>query len=682
MLASPASRGVNLSYPPIHKENESVERPFPAYKGDDPYIFVSYAHEDAALVYPELTRLRDQGFNIWYDEGISPGSTWRDEVALALTQCSVFLFFVSPRSVVSSNCMNEVNFSLSRERRLLAVHLTRTELPVGLELSLSAMQAIVREDHSVEAYGEKLAGSLTSLLPASRAAAIPSHDSNSKSKVEEKSIAILPLVNRSNDADNQYMCDGISEELISGLSRVDGLEVASQLASFRFRDKDLDPAVMGEQLNVAHILSGSVQKSGNRVRISVLLSKAADGKALWSERYDRELEDIFELQEEVARQVIDALKVELGAGGKSQVVEVGTKDLRAYDLFLLGVHEVRKQTRYSLEQGLHHLEQATQLDNTFGRAYWWMYICQFRLMGVGFPRDEMTSLAEESLRNAEAAGFTPPIPWFQAHRDLHPEMQPGQKELATEACEKIRAADVQWDSFEYLQLSRCLIAAGHFHSALEFVERYLDLATHDLGDTNIPQWYRHLLLRLGRFERGIELLSQHIASRPDDAIAVAERALLYSRTGQYEKAEEDLAEVAKAFPRGRSFAQFYHLYWRRDLDAAKECFTWLESRRSLQPIFKYWGCFLLGDIDGGIKYVEEAISRGVSTLQPVDAAFVSLQGTWCLPPSVALRVERHPGFQAIMQRFGVDDAWRDELIGMANELTDITGIIVRRDQDY
>jgi hypothetical protein len=115
VLASPASRGVNLSYPPIHKENESVERPFPAYKGDDPYIFVSYAHEDAALVYPELTRLRDQGFNIWYDEGISPGSTWRDEVALALTQCSVFLFFVSPRSVVSSNCMNEVNFSLSRD---------------------------------------------------------------------------------------------------------------------------------------------------------------------------------------------------------------------------------------------------------------------------------------------------------------------------------------------------------------------------------------------------------------------------------------------------------------------------------------------------------------------------------------------------------------------------------------
>ena len=119
-----------------------MERPFPAYKGDHPYIFVSYAHDDSEAVFPEIKWLRDQGFNIWYDEGISPGSTWRDEVALALTQCSVFLYYVTPRSVASTNCLNEVNFCLSRERKILSVHLERTELPAGLELSLSAMQAI------------------------------------------------------------------------------------------------------------------------------------------------------------------------------------------------------------------------------------------------------------------------------------------------------------------------------------------------------------------------------------------------------------------------------------------------------------------------------------------------------------------------------------------------------------
>jgi len=83
-----------------------MERPFPAYQGDEPYIFVSYAHDDAELVYPEISRLKNRGFNIWYDEGIRPGSTWRDEVALALTQCSVFLYFITPRSVASRNCIN------------------------------------------------------------------------------------------------------------------------------------------------------------------------------------------------------------------------------------------------------------------------------------------------------------------------------------------------------------------------------------------------------------------------------------------------------------------------------------------------------------------------------------------------------------------------------------------------
>ena len=104
----------------------TVDRPFAAYVGDEPYIFVSYAHEDSEVVYPEIQWLRGQGFNIWYDEGISPGSAWSDEVALALSQCAVFLYFISPRSVASKNCLNEVNFCLSRERTILSVHLEET----------------------------------------------------------------------------------------------------------------------------------------------------------------------------------------------------------------------------------------------------------------------------------------------------------------------------------------------------------------------------------------------------------------------------------------------------------------------------------------------------------------------------------------------------------------------------
>ncbi len=141
-----------------------MERPFQAYTGTDPYVFVSYAHKDSSFVYPEITYLKDQGFNIWYDEGIEPGSVWREEIAHALTECQVFLFFVTPESTRSSHCLKEVNFALGRDRQVLCVHLQPTHLPDALDLSLSDIQAIIRSDYGQVEYQEKLSTSLRSLL--------------------------------------------------------------------------------------------------------------------------------------------------------------------------------------------------------------------------------------------------------------------------------------------------------------------------------------------------------------------------------------------------------------------------------------------------------------------------------------------------------------------------------------
>ncbi len=416
-----------------------MERPFPAYQGDDPYIFVCYAHDDAEVVYAEITRLRGEGLNIWYDEGISPGSTWRDEVALALTQCSVFLYYVTARSVASINCLNEVNFCLSRERKILSVHLEETELPLGLELSLSAMQAIFRADHTSEAYQTKLLASLKSLLPGIIEPTALSRVQPAETELDEQSIAILPLVNRNLDSADEYLCDGISEELISGLAKVGGLGVASQLSSFALKNQSLDVELIGEKLKVGHILSGSVQKAGNRLRINVLLSKVSDGKTLWSEHYNREMEDIFELQEDVARQVIDALKVAIGADQKAQLVDVGTENADAYDGLLLGKHEARKFTRQSLEQSITHYEHCAELDPSFGRVYWELYQCYSQLITqFGLPKEEMAPKGEEAINKAKEGAFVLPIPWIQARRDLYPETRPDQRTLALEACEKIR----------------------------------------------------------------------------------------------------------------------------------------------------------------------------------------------------------------------------------------------------
>ena len=193
-----------------------MEKPFPAYKGDEPYIFVSYAHADDELVYPEIQWLHDQGFNIWYDDGIDPGSTWRDEVALALTQCGVFLYFVTPKSVTSANCLKEVNFCLSRERKILSVHLEETELPIGLELSLSDTQAIMCSELSRSACEVKLVDSLRSLLPApNEPDTTPREDLGAQISTDAQSVAVVPLVNRSGEPDNEYLSDVITEELIN-----------------------------------------------------------------------------------------------------------------------------------------------------------------------------------------------------------------------------------------------------------------------------------------------------------------------------------------------------------------------------------------------------------------------------------------------------------------------------------
>ena len=642
-----------------------VERPFAAYKGTGPYIFVCYAHEDADEVYPELVRLKDAGFNVWYDEGISPGQTWRDEVALALTQCSLFLYFVSPRSVASSNCQKEVNFCLSRERKLLSVYLEKTALPAGLELSLSDRQAIVRVDHSNTAYHQKLTNALTALLPDVHRT--PAVTPPSPHAADSKSIAILPLANRSNDPDNEYLCDGITEELIGGLANVDGLRVASLISSLALKNQQLDLAAMGERLRVDHILSGSVQRAGNRVRIMFLLSRVDDGSSLWSKRYDREVNDIFELQEDVARQVVDALKVELATPPTEvPLLDVGTKDRKAYDAFLLGLHAARRGTRKSLERATEHFLNAARLDPDYARVYWWLYFCYWRLIGSGRERSEMERLGVAALEKAEALGFVPPVPWIKARRDLIPSIRPDQRTLALEACEKLRHPDPEWRLFEYVQFGECLIAAGFHHGACDYYAYYLAHTHHDLSATWIQLRYRSLLVQLGRYEQAAALM---IELGIDDGGLIE----VYARTGQYEKAATALADNDRASR--FYFSRFHYHYWRRELDVARAYYAQHEEA-DLEPIERYWVMFLLGDIERGLDHLEEDVRRGAHP-----AVFRSNIGE-VIPPSIVRRIEQHPRYRAILQRFGIDEAWCAELKGLADELSGTTGIRVYADDEY
>lgn len=133
-----------------------MERPFPSYQGDEPYIFVSYSHEDSEIVYAEIQWLKDQGFNIWYDEGISPGHEWHEELGERIAESSLFLYFITPQSVASEHCVREVNYAIDQKTQLLVVHLEPAELSHGLGMSLSSLQAIIRHELSDLDYRIKL----------------------------------------------------------------------------------------------------------------------------------------------------------------------------------------------------------------------------------------------------------------------------------------------------------------------------------------------------------------------------------------------------------------------------------------------------------------------------------------------------------------------------------------------
>ena len=186
--------------------------------------------------------------------------------------------------------------------------------------------------------------------------------------VDDKSIAVLPFVNMSSDKEQEYFSDGMSEELLNLLSQVPDLKVIARTSSFAFKGKDVPIAEIAQTLNVAHVLEGSVRKSGNKVRITAQLVRTADSTHLWSETYDRPLDDIFVVQDEIANAIVQALQIRL-AGGELSRRKGGTQNLDAYQLYLHGVSALNQNTRSSLDAAGDYLEQTTKLDPSYGMAW-------------------------------------------------------------------------------------------------------------------------------------------------------------------------------------------------------------------------------------------------------------------------------------------------------------------------
>ena len=319
-----------------------------------------------------------------------------------------------------------------------------------------------------------------------------------------QSLAVLPFANLSPDPDNEYFADGISEELLNLLVQVDGLRVPSRTSSFAFKGQNRDIRDIARELRVNHVLEGSVRKAGDRVRITAQLIDVATDSHLWSETYDRELKDIFAIQDEIAGHIVDALKVVLKTGA---VEQRPTDNLQAYTLYLQGRYEFQQREQHLLKaESL--LQQAVELDPGFAEA--WGALAMTYIVFPNYLREDRDVAYGKAMNAAERALALNPD---QAQANLavaSVKSDAGQMQAAFDLFERtIRAAPRL--SIARLWYGIQLLCAGYANEALDQIAVAADLdPTYGL----VLDWYARVLL---------------ITGHPDQVAEPAMRALKLGR---------------------------------------------------------------------------------------------------------------------------------------------------------
>ena len=345
-------------------------------------------------------------------------------------------------------------------------------------------------------------------------------DTDSRSPEIDPSIAILPFVDMSAEMDQDYFCEGIAEEIINTLTRIHGLRVASRTSSFRFKQAMIDSSQIGRQLHVQTLLEGSVRKEGQQVRIAAQLTDARTGFQLWSESFDRELEGIFAIQEEIARSIVGALQLTLSPQEISALGTTQTTDVKAYDTYLRGRKFYYQYRRRGIEFALQMFSSAIELDPAYANAYAGIAdCCTFLHLNVERKEDHRDRALTSSRRALELAPES-----AQVHASRGAALSMACEHEASEAeFETAIRLDPTLFEAQYFYARDCF-AQGKLEKAARLFEKASQVRPEDyLSPLLVCQIYDSLgrdnLARESRL-KGIRLAEQHLQLHPDDARAL------------------------------------------------------------------------------------------------------------------------------------------------------------------
>jgi TolB-like protein/lipoprotein NlpI len=424
-----------------------------------------------------------------------------------------------------------------------------------------------------------------------------------------KSIVVLPFVNISSEEGQDYFCDGMTEEIINALSHIRELRVVARTSAFAFKGKEIDIREVGEKLNVDAVLEGSVRKAGDRLRITAQLINVADGYHLWSERFDREMKDVFDIQDEVTLEIVDKLKIELLGKEREQVLKRYTDNLEAHNLLLKGWYFWAKRTKEGMKKGLDCINQALAIDPAYALAYAQLAFNFFSLGWLGSSRPS-EAISKAKVAAQKALEIDSSLPQAYAALGFISLFYDWDWTAAENGFKKALSLNPGLDNANFGYA--CFLASlGRHKESVLALKKAVEFDPLSLR-MNAELGFCFRLAR--RYDEAQEQLKKTIEMDPNFGLAHDYMGILYNDKGMYKEA---IPEIQQAIELTGGFSgSFGHLGYAYAMlgqkDEAEKILRGLEERSKeeyIAPTAMWLIHYGLGDIDKSFECLEKAIEE-------------------------------------------------------------------------
>jgi adenylate cyclase len=508
-------------------------------------VFISYARPSEQAAHLIAQSLRDEGFSVWRDDELPAHRAYSDVIEERLKAAKAVVVLWCAESTKSHWVRAEAD--TAREAGTLVQASLDGVLPPMPFNQIQCADLKGWDGDASSAGWQKLESSVAALVKGIGDEVAPSEPAGSRVQAVRASICVLPFVNMSGEPEQEYFSDGISEDITTDLSKVSALEVVARNTAFGFKGQNPNVEEIAKKLSVSHVLEGSVRKAGNRIRINAELIDGATGKHLWADRFDRDLDDIFAIQDEISKAIVEALKVKLLPAEKKAIENRGTSNVEAYDLYLMARQQWVSGNfgNPRRDETIERLcKQATQLDSEYAQAWGLMALAQAELR-FSFGKDENALPATE-----RAIELNPALPEAYCIKARYLE----DEGRAEEAEKQVRTAlKLDPDSWEVnREAARMLFRHGHIREAIPYFEK--------AASVNDTDWHNPLMLltcyeaigdqaQLRRAATTVsERVQRAIAMDPTNGTALASGAHALAILGDKERAREWLRRALALDP--------------------------------------------------------------------------------------------------------------------------------------